>query len=159
MPPDVRDAWVAAVPRLVDACLELDRLGMPDALIHGDLHPGNVVLGPDGPVLIDWSDGAVGHPFIDLPTFLLRVKGRTRRERLVEAYLEGWAGVAPRETLQRAAELAMPVGAAYQVATYQALLPAMDDPDRALFDGVDVRWVRRTLDCLEHGLDAAALEG
>ena len=55
--------------------------------------------------------------------------------------------------------LAMPVGAAYQVATYQALLPAMDDPDRALFDGVDVRWVRRTLDCLEHGLDAAALEG
>ena len=53
----------------------------------------------------------------------------------------------------------MPVGAAYQVATYQALLPAMDDPDRALFDGVDVRWVRRTLDCLEHGLDAAALEG
>jgi hypothetical protein len=158
MPADLRDAWIAAVPRLVDACTELDGLAMPDALIHGDLHPGNVVLGPDGPMVIDWSDGAVGHSFIDLPTFLLRVDGRTRREGLIDAYLEGWAGIAPRSTLETAAELAMPVGAAYQVATYQALLPAMDEPDRALFDNVDVSWARRTLDCLEHGLDAVALE-
>ena len=142
---------VADLGTIADACTELDGLAMPDALIHGDLHPGNVVLGPDGPMVIDWSDGAVGHSFIDLPTFLLRVDGRTRREGLIDAYLEGWAGIAPRSTLETAAELAMPVGAAYQVATYQVLLPAMDEPDRALFDNVDVSWARRTLDCLEHG--------
>ena len=25
-------------------------------LVHGDLHPGNVLLSPDGPVLIDWTN-------------------------------------------------------------------------------------------------------
>jgi aminoglycoside phosphotransferase (APT) family kinase protein len=28
--------------------------------LHLDLHPGNVMLGPDGPVVIDWSNAAVG---------------------------------------------------------------------------------------------------
>ena len=48
----------------------------------------------------------------------------------------------------------MTVGSLYQVATYQALLPALDDPDRAMFKGADTGWLKRTLDALEHGLDA-----
>lgn len=31
-----------------------------DTLTHLDLHPGNVVLTADGPVVIDWSNSAVG---------------------------------------------------------------------------------------------------
>ncbi len=39
-----------------------------DALVvcHGDLHPGNVILGVDGPVLIDWFDASVGDPVADV---------------------------------------------------------------------------------------------
>jgi aminoglycoside phosphotransferase (APT) family kinase protein len=29
-------------------------------VLHLDLHPGNVMLTPDGPVVIDWSNGAAG---------------------------------------------------------------------------------------------------
>ncbi len=29
-------------------------------LLHGDLHPGNVIASDAGPVLIDWTDAAVG---------------------------------------------------------------------------------------------------
>jgi len=36
------------------------------ALLHGDLHPGNILLGSDGPVLIDWFDAAIGHPAADI---------------------------------------------------------------------------------------------
>ena len=36
------------------------------ALLHGDLHPGNVLLGPDGPVAIDWFDASIGHPLADV---------------------------------------------------------------------------------------------
>jgi len=36
------------------------------ALLHGDLHPGNILLGPNGPVVIDWFDATIGHPVADI---------------------------------------------------------------------------------------------
>lgn len=36
------------------------------ALLHGDLHPGNILLSQTGPVLIDWFDAAIGHPVADI---------------------------------------------------------------------------------------------
>ena len=154
MDPEMREAWITALPRLVDACLALDDLGLPETLVHGDLHPGNVVIGTHGHVVVDWSDAAAGHPFVDLPTFLLRTKDVTVRRRLRDAYLDGWDGVRPRPRLETAVEGAMAVGSLYQVATYQALLPAMDVPDRALFEGADISWAQRMLQSLESGLEA-----
>ena len=36
------------------------------ALLHGDLHPGNILMGPRGPIVIDWFDVAIGHPIADI---------------------------------------------------------------------------------------------
>ena len=36
-----------------------------DTLAHLDLHPDNVVLTPDGPVVIDWSNSAIGASGLD----------------------------------------------------------------------------------------------
>lgn len=36
------------------------------ALLHGDLHPGNILMGPRGPIVIDWFDAAIGHPIADI---------------------------------------------------------------------------------------------
>jgi len=36
------------------------------ALLHGDLHPGNVLMGVAGPVVIDWFDVSIGHPLADI---------------------------------------------------------------------------------------------
>ena len=155
--PALRDAWIAAVPRLVDACAALVALDIPDTLVHGDLHPGNIVVSPTGPIVVDWSDAAVGNPFVDLATFLVRTKDRDLRRRLVDAYVDGWDGVLPRSRLEVAGELAMTIGSLYQVATYQALLPALDEPDRAMFTGGDTGWLKRTLDALDHGLDAGLI--
>jgi Ser/Thr protein kinase RdoA (MazF antagonist) len=35
-------------------------------LCHGDLHPSNVILGRDGPLLVDWFDAARGDPLADI---------------------------------------------------------------------------------------------
>lgn len=35
-------------------------------LVHFDLHPENVIVGPDGPVLIDWTNAHAGDPDADL---------------------------------------------------------------------------------------------
>lgn len=151
--PEVRSSWMEALPRLVDACRQLDDIGLPSALIHGDLHPWNVALNDDGLRVFDWSDCAVGNSFVDLAVFIRRAKDVAVRGSLRDAYVEGWATVAPRRRLVRAVELAMTVGALYQVETYLALLPSMDPHDHGALRDADVRWVRRALDGLERGID------
>ena len=46
--------------------LALPRLGEGDALLHFDLHPDNVMLTPEGPVVIDWSNVVIGDPVADV---------------------------------------------------------------------------------------------
>jgi tRNA A-37 threonylcarbamoyl transferase component Bud32 len=41
--------------------LDLRRFTVPgSSILHLDLHPGNVMLSPDGPVVIDWTNAAIG---------------------------------------------------------------------------------------------------
>ncbi len=49
---------------------------LPDgtALCHGDFHPGNVLLGEDGPVVIDWDNATIGDPLADVARTLLLVR-------------------------------------------------------------------------------------
>lgn len=77
IPPGVPDLAARLVSK-VDACDAIDDseqtearqliAGLPSgaALLHGDLHPGNVLMTDDGPVVIDWFDAAVGHPLADV---------------------------------------------------------------------------------------------
>jgi aminoglycoside phosphotransferase (APT) family kinase protein len=48
------------------ALKKLDGLPDGDRLCHGDFHPGNVLLGRDGPAVIDWTDATRGDPAADL---------------------------------------------------------------------------------------------
>ncbi len=36
------------------------RIGEPEVLVHGDLHPDNVMLSERGPVVIDWPNAGLG---------------------------------------------------------------------------------------------------
>jgi aminoglycoside phosphotransferase len=71
----------SALPRLAPACTEMTlelartrpRSG-PVATLHGDLHTGNVLVGPDGrAVLIDLDGLTQGHPAYDLALFASRL--------------------------------------------------------------------------------------
>ena len=60
--------WSAATvdPSLAHA---LDLLPEPTArprLCHGDLHPSNVILGHDGPMIVDWFDASRGDRLADV---------------------------------------------------------------------------------------------
>ncbi|WP_052003045.1 aminoglycoside phosphotransferase family protein [Microvirga sp. BSC39] len=64
--------------------------------IHGDLHPGNVMLsrrgGQDTPILLDWGRARVSSPLEDVSSWLQSVsywepEGRRRHDTLLAAYL------------------------------------------------------------------------
>ncbi len=44
----------------------VDHLPRGAALLHGDLHPGNVIVTDGGLVAIDWFDVSIGHPMADV---------------------------------------------------------------------------------------------
>jgi hypothetical protein len=150
--PSLHEAWPATLARLLDACHELADIGLPEALIHGDMHPWNVAVSDRGMRVFDWSDAAIGPSFLDLAVFLGRRNDIGLRLAMRDAYLREWADVAPRDRLERATELAMAVGAIYQVMTYQTLLPALPPEDSAEFAGADADWLGRAIAGLEHGL-------
>lgn len=41
-------------------------VGKGSSFLHLDLHPLNVIIGPEGPVVIDWTHASVGDPFVDV---------------------------------------------------------------------------------------------
>jgi aminoglycoside phosphotransferase (APT) family kinase protein len=44
----------------------LEAAGPGDRLLHLDLHPENVVVGPGGPVVVDWANARAGEPALDV---------------------------------------------------------------------------------------------
>lgn len=90
---------------------ELDRLSFPlePALLHGDAHLGNVLLGPSGPVLCDFDSACIGPREWDLTPLAVGVERfgepEARYRELAEHYefdLMAWDGF---EALRAAREL------------------------------------------------------
>ncbi|MBW4716260.1 phosphotransferase [Saccharothrix obliqua] len=80
-------------------------------LLHLDLHPGNVVLGPAGPVVVDWASAQRGDRRVDvalswlaIAVAPLRPVKRLVRSRLVRGFLAG-ADRGVRRAMPAAAEI------------------------------------------------------
>ena len=87
---------------------DLDELQDNKAICHGDLHPENILLTAEEPVIIDWVDATQGSPLVDVArtTLLLRVGdlppsiNEQRRQKIAEmrhlfyeAYLEHYTHI------------------------------------------------------------------
>ena len=66
----------ARVDPALTAALELVPTSAASRLCHGDLHPGNVIMSPSGPVLIDWFDAGRGIQIADIARTSLLMSGR-----------------------------------------------------------------------------------
>ena len=70
LPVAVRDAAVGRIE------------GLPtgSSLCHGDLHPGNVILGPTRVVIIDWGNAQAGNPIADVARSLYLMRDTPMHE-------------------------------------------------------------------------------
>ncbi|CUW25822.1 phosphotransferase [Streptomyces reticuli] len=115
-------------PRLADWCAELASVGVPDTLDHADLHDGQLFRPAPGRfTFFDWGDAAVSHPFCSLRVPVERAVDRYGPQvlpRLLDAYLEPWAGDGRTAAqLRRAAELAWRLSALGRAASWGRMFP------------------------------------
>ena len=129
-PAGLGDDQIAALHRLVpeldDAAAALDAGPLPRALDHGDLWPGNVLVGPAGCAFVDWEDVRVAHPFLSLFQLLTGAyldrrfaDHATAAAHVRDAYLAGWSAWAGRADLARAFDAAHDVAAVAVAASYR----------------------------------------
>jgi aminoglycoside phosphotransferase (APT) family kinase protein len=120
----------------VDAC------GVPDTLLHGDFHPGNVRgHGADLRVL-DWGDSGVGHPLLDQTAFCARL-GPDDRAQVLATWDRLWGDALPGCDPARAAALLAPVAALRAAVVYQRFLDDIEPAERVYHERDPVTWLLR----------------
>ncbi len=118
-------------PQLKALCVKLGEYNLPNTLLHGDLHMGNVA-GRDGAYLFfDWTDGCVGHPFIDMLHVYFYEDSEAEQVRLRDAYLAQWEAYEPRERLLEAWKIAKPLSALHQAVSYLSIVENLEPMVRA----------------------------
>jgi hypothetical protein len=135
----------ARLGRLVDGLparfAALAACGLPDGLVHGDFHPGNVRWSLGGPVLLDWGDCGIGHPLLDLPAFLDRAGSDA--DRLRDRWLGRWAAAVPGSDPTRAATLVAPVAALRQAIVYREFLDGIEASEHVYHRDDVPAWLTR----------------
>ncbi|PJI84737.1 phosphotransferase [Luteimicrobium subarcticum] len=139
------DRLRVVAPTVEDAAAAITATGIPETVVHGDLHPANAGLRPDGTAcLLDWSDAAVGHPFVDADLWLSHVEP----DELAAArstFAEAW-DLADAVDVDALFGHALVLGAAYQLVTSAWLLRAVEQDERVLFAGGVLFWSKRLLE-------------
>jgi Ser/Thr protein kinase RdoA (MazF antagonist) len=116
--------------------------GVPDTLVHGDFHPGNVAGRPDGYVILDWGDSFVGHPLVDELAFVERLPPSTAFE-VRRWFVSAWERIVPGSDPARAADLLDPVVALLAAVMYAGFCAGVE-PDERIYHEADVlRMLRR----------------
>jgi hypothetical protein len=116
---------------------EIGSYGLPETLVHEEVHPGNVLVRDGGFVFVDWSDSSVGHPFFGTVVALRSIAdqleldpGAPELERLRDAYLEPWTAHAPLERLRALFPLAYRLGMLNRALSWHAILEPLQPPLR-----------------------------
>ena len=121
------EALVDYLPRRLD---DVASCGLPDTVLHGDMHPGNWRRDGDRLTLLDWGDAAVGNPMLDQRAFVERLAHPTLRERIAQLWAGLWRKAVPGSDPERAAYLLAPVAELAAAATYQRFLDHIEITER-----------------------------
>lgn len=89
---------------LRDALCQLESLGIPDALLHDDLNLGNILDDGTRCFFTDWSEAAIGNPFLSFER--LRLLNGDAKGDLTRAYGEVWRESISQASIERACQLA-----------------------------------------------------
>jgi hypothetical protein len=140
----VLDDLVDGLPKRFAA---LAGCGVPDTLVHGDFHPGNVRSDGTKPILIDWGDSIIGHPALDLVRMRDWDVGQGAAPGLSAQWCDHWRAAVPGSAPERAVELCAPLTALRDAFVYGGFVRSIE-PAEHPFHTADVQaGIRSAIDC------------
>ncbi|MFB9314008.1 phosphotransferase family protein [Nocardioides plantarum] len=146
MTDEQRRAAADAEPWWADRVAELHGLGLPLTLVHGDLHLGNVTWRDAVPLLFDWTDACLAHPFLDarhLASSVGHHLGETVAVVVRGAYLDVWRQAYPDVDLDRAWDLAEVGDRVFTLVSYEGIYRAQPAWARWELAGISVELLDR----------------
>lgn len=129
---------------LDDRLAALRACGMPDTLVHGDFHPGNV----RGAVVLDWGDSVLGQPVFDLHRMVERLPPQAETQ-LVAEWCQWWRQVVPGCDPERAYALSAPVVALRNATAYADFLDQIEPSEHPYHAGDVPAWLARATALLD----------
>jgi aminoglycoside/choline kinase family phosphotransferase len=136
-------AWKASQPKLIALCQALGNYNIPNTLVHGDFHAGNVAFRGDEVLIFDWTDACISHPFFDIPVYLDYNEGDA--DELRKAYLSEWLAYEPMERLEEAYLLAELGAMLHQLVSYQGIHNGVEADQKADWERAVIYYVRKLL--------------
>lgn len=144
----------AALEDLVDGLParfeELAACGIPDTLVHGDFHAGNVRGDDAHLVFLDWGDSGVGHPLLDQAAFL-ETTGSGDRAAIAAVWTSAWRSAIPSCDAVRAATVIRPIAGLRQAVLYQLFLDRIEPSERVYHERDPLTWLHHTARALRPG--------
>ncbi|MDY6902682.1 MAG: aminoglycoside phosphotransferase family protein [Cyanobacteriota bacterium] len=136
-------------PYLKNLCSQLAEYKIPQTLVHGDLHLGNVALDNDNYLLFDWTDSCIAHPFFDMFLFYFRryYNPLSPVKAVRDEYLNQWTVYEPKSRVLEAWKLAKPLCALHHAVTYQYISNCLEARDKQLFSNALGNFIRELLKC------------
>ncbi len=139
---DERAQLSALIPRLQSLCRELAAYHIPETLVHGDLHGGNVAVCGDSFFYFDWTDACISHPFFDMLNIFME-KDTAVQTQLRDAYLAQWTAFEPRPRLLAVWSLAEVLGAVHHAISYWHIVSNLEPHTRHELDSAIPYWLRK----------------
>ncbi|MET4157615.1 phosphotransferase [Agromyces sp. PvR057] len=141
----------AAVSTLIDGldvrARRIEACGLPDTLVHGDFHTGNLRGIGLELTLLDWGDSGVGHPLLDEAAFTERLTP-TDRDSARAHWTQVWSRAVPGSDPAEALRLLGPVAALRQAIIYRGFLDRIEPDERVYHRDDPGTWLVRTADLL-----------
>jgi hypothetical protein len=133
------------VSDLAERFAALAECGVPETLVHGDFHPGNVRSDGKSTVLIDWGDSIIAHPALDMIRLRDWEPGG-QAPSLTGVWCEFWRRAIPGSDPERAVELIAPLAGLRDAVSYRGILSSIEPAERAYHDGDVVIGLRAAVD-------------
>jgi len=127
----VLDGLIADLPARFAALTEC---GLPDTLVHGDFHVGNLRGEPGAFRILDWSACGVGHPLLDRYAFI-EDHPPGNASIIDEAFKHHWLQAVPAADVARAADLCKLIGVLQAAVVYQMFLDSIEPDERVYHAG------------------------
>ena len=128
------------IDRMPDLFAAVAACGVPDTLVHGDFHSGNVRGGAGRLVMMDWGDAGVGHPLLDQAAFLETTPPKDRPA-VWATWSRLWRKAVPGCDPDRAASLLAPVAALRQAAIYRLFLDNIEPSEWIYHESDPAAWL------------------